>query len=1594
MSSPSRNASVLARLAIVMAVSAMVVGGMGPATAQSGFYDWSAATLLHPGIERALVRLTSGTNLVVNCLRIDTLTPGLGFTTTPRTANWVENVSETTRQTTPAFILQSQTTAQPVVAAVNGDLFRTNGSTADLYGLNVSNGVLVSPGAPYAGDTVGISHVTFGLTRSNYASIFTTDTETPVGDNWNAVTGIYQVLRNGTARLSGTELAPRTGLGVSADTRYVYMLTIDGRSTASVGATNRQVGEWLAHFGAFDGVYVDGGGSTTMAWWNPALSGTDKTRVLNTPSDGAPRSVGNNIGVFLTTPTYVTGEYWWAGNGVRGGSGAWEGPATNWRDGAIYGAAAAWPGAAASTTATAVFAGVGGTVLPAPGTVAGRLVFQNDGFTLGSFGQPGDVTLFGPREIRVDPGATATLRTTLVGNDLTLRGPGTAVGNGLLLRPSTGGNGLTGSLTLTGRVFVEAGAPGALGTAAVGVAAGSTLELRAAGTTFSNAVTLSGSGLGGGGGLRFAQSGTLAGHVTLSGPATIGIGEPDRAAVTAGIDGPITGAASLRLQATDGSVLTLAGRNTYSGATVIDAPGGRVRLHAASEGSIGAIAAGPLGTGPVAVAGGGISAADAVTPRTLLNPLTITGDATFGHAVDRAPLVMPAPVTLSGGRTVAVHSEVTWSGGVGQAAAGASLTKTGTGTLRLVGPSTYSGGGAVTAGTLVFGGTASRPATGRTAVAAGATLALGVGGPGTWVGSNIDQLFFSGTGAGTLARVDMTPTSVVGVDTSAGDFTYGSSPVSTRGFAKLGPNTLFLTGDAGWTGGTRIDEGELSIGDGGTSGSLQGAVANRDTLAFRRSDAVTFSGLVSGPGRVVQAGMGTLTLTAANTHAGGTTVASGTLVAGHGTALGSGGTTVGPAGTLVLPAGMRLAVGGLSLEGDGRIDVGTGRIDLAPAAVSPAGSLREALIAGRHGGGWNGTRGISSRDAPSFGGQGGFAVGYRVEADNSATVAWASLGDADLDGAVTTADVNAILTSGLLNTGIPGAVWQQGDFDYDGFVTTADINALLTTGRLNAGSYLPPPGATGAAVAGVPEPATWLVAAIGLLLLVAGRGATGGKPLRGNALRRHVLPAGLLAVAVSMPSLAAEPPTNVLFIAIDDLRPMLGCYGDPTIRSPRIDRLAEEGVRFDRAYCQFALCNPSRASLLAGRLPETLGIFTLAQFVRDRNPDVVTLPEHFRNHGYESRCYGKIFHVTNGNHEDARSWSEPPWPPRKMAPAPKAKAGAAESGTAAVTTAVVDPSDHSNDDPSGSPDVADDELVDGRIAAAAVAALGELADRPFFLAVGFHKPHLPFIAPRRYWELYDRDRLALPVNDRLPEGAPEFASNDSSELRRYKGIPKSGPPVSDEEALTLIHGYHACASYVDAQVGRVLDELERLGLAERTVVVLWGDHGYHLKEQGTWTKRTAWEIGTRVPLVIRAPGRMAAGAGPRVVQAPVELLDLFPTLVDLCGLPEVPGLEGTTLVPLLGDPGGAGRGFARSLIAKQAPPPWQGRLFGRAVRTPTHRWVEWSGEALPAPVHELYDHEVDPLETRNLADSAEGRRVIESIRALVTAAGAPAPVPR
>jgi arylsulfatase A-like enzyme len=444
---------------------------------------------------------------------------------------------------------------------------------------------------------------------------------------------------------------------------------------------------------------------------------------------------------------------------------------------------------------------------------------------------------------------------------------------------------------------------------------------------------------------------------------------------------------------------------------------------------------------------------------------------------------------------------------------------------------------------------------------------------------------------------------------------------------------------------------------------------------------------------------------------------------------------------------------------------------------------------------------------------------------------------------------------------------------------------------------------------------------------------------------------------------------NVLFIAIDDLRPQLGCYGDPVVKSPNIDALAKQAVRFDRAYCQLALCNPSRSSLLSGRRPDHLRVYDLKTFLRDKNPDIVTLPQLFKQNGYTTLSFGKIFHTGNGNHEDPISWSEKSYHPGKTAAGPT-------HGQEKADPDSEDP--HADELAYGAPDCADEDLPDGQVAKHAIEAMAKVKDKPFFLAVGFYRPHLSYVAPKRYWDLYKPEEIKLAANPELPKDAPAFASNNASELRRYAKIPKKGP-VPEATARTLIQGYDACVSYVDAQVGKVLAELDRLGLRDNTIIVLWGDHGYQLGEHGTWTKRTDWEIATRVPLLVSVPGSSVRG---QTAQGIVEFVDVYPTLAELCGLPLPPKLDGESFARLLSNPAAKGKDAAFSIYRKNIPE-LGGTSFGRAVVTDRYRLIEWSPKDRSRTVYELYDHRYDPQENTNVANLPENKEVVASLAARI-----------
>ncbi|HZN32335.1 MAG TPA: sulfatase [Pirellulaceae bacterium] len=476
--------------------------------------------------------------------------------------------------------------------------------------------------------------------------------------------------------------------------------------------------------------------------------------------------------------------------------------------------------------------------------------------------------------------------------------------------------------------------------------------------------------------------------------------------------------------------------------------------------------------------------------------------------------------------------------------------------------------------------------------------------------------------------------------------------------------------------------------------------------------------------------------------------------------------------------------------------------------------------------------------------------------------------------------------------------------------------------------------------------------------------------------------AALLALALRLP--AAERP-NVLLILVDDLKPSFGAYGERWVHSPNLDALAARGMRFDRAYCNQAVCAPSRNSLLTASRCTSLGVYTLGRNFRRAVPDAVTLPQYFKQHGYHTAGIGKVFHIGHGNVGDEISWSEPFQPDKVVDYVLPESTGGRLTREEAL---------FANRGAAGLPrgaaweraDVQDDAYADGRIAAVGIQRLKAYREskQPFFLALGFTKPHLPFCAPAKYWDLYDRQKLPLPRVTAPPAGAPVYAGKTLGELNQYSPVPDA-PPLTEDLTRTLIHGYYAALSYMDAQVGRVLDELARTELAKNTIVVLWGDHGYHLGDHGMWTKHTNYEQANRIPVVIVAPGVTAAGSSSAAL---IESVDIYPTLCELASLPPPAGpqpIDGKSLVPVLKDPRASIRDHAYHCFPR-------GQRLGRAIRTDRYRLVEWKqpGADAAAAELELYDYQTDPDETKNLA--AEQPEVVASLRAILERSGEAKPL--
>lgn len=454
--------------------------------------------------------------------------------------------------------------------------------------------------------------------------------------------------------------------------------------------------------------------------------------------------------------------------------------------------------------------------------------------------------------------------------------------------------------------------------------------------------------------------------------------------------------------------------------------------------------------------------------------------------------------------------------------------------------------------------------------------------------------------------------------------------------------------------------------------------------------------------------------------------------------------------------------------------------------------------------------------------------------------------------------------------------------------------------------------------------------------------------------------------AQNTPKITAKK--NILFIAIDDLRPELGCYGATYIKTPNIDRLAKQGLLFENAYCQQAVCAPSRNSMMTGLRPDAMRIYDLGTFFRKTVPNVITLPQQFKNNGYVTEAVGKIYHNGHGNQDDILSWSTPSWNySGQLKSLPKIKVKdtiGLESSFPRLNGKML---------PYYKSPAPEEQMVDGAISDIAVKRLKDFKnqDKPFFLAVGFKLPHLPFVAPSKYWDLYDPKKIEIPEKAK-PEGSSSYAFvNWSGELNKYHGIEKykSDGFLPDEISRNLIHGYYASVSMVDAQVGKLLDELDKSGLRENTIIVLWGDHGWKLGEYGTWCKHSNTELDTRSPLIISDTDYQT-----NTTRSLAEFIDVYPTLCDLAGIDKPAHLQGESLVPILKNPQIKVKQVAMSQYPRGKPlasDSTKHQVMGYSITDGRFRFTRWQSYENPKIIYdrELYDHAESRLDKTNLMDS-------------------------
>ncbi len=458
---------------------------------------------------------------------------------------------------------------------------------------------------------------------------------------------------------------------------------------------------------------------------------------------------------------------------------------------------------------------------------------------------------------------------------------------------------------------------------------------------------------------------------------------------------------------------------------------------------------------------------------------------------------------------------------------------------------------------------------------------------------------------------------------------------------------------------------------------------------------------------------------------------------------------------------------------------------------------------------------------------------------------------------------------------------------------------------------------------------------------------------------------------------------NVLLILVDDLKPALGCYGDRIAKTPNLDALVARGMRFDMAYCNQAVCAPSRFTLMLGSHSTSTGLYGLGSQLRQIVPNAITMPQHFAKHGYHTESLGKVFHIGHGNNGDPESFMAPHFKDKviEYLDDESTDGGKLTREEALFTNQALD---RIRSLPRGaafeSPVANDHDYADGRVAAETIRRLEAAKERrekngtPFFIAAGFVRPHMPFSAPKRYWDLYDPAKLPMPQNESFPIGAPSVALKRGGEITAYKPVPTSGE-FSPELKRNLVHGYYASTSYVDAQIGKVTAALNDFGLSDNTIVVLWGDHGFHLGDLGIWTKHTNFEQANRIPICFVAPGVTKPNSSTRQL---AETVDIFPTLSELAGLPAPKGpqpIDGISLVPVLNDRDARVRDHAFHAYPKQK--------LGRAIRTERYRLVQWRtvGASEEDTQYELYDYQIDPHESKNHA--ADKPDVVNRLKAIL-----------